>query len=163
MEIDVTPLPNQGIETFLRLQRDPMLDPCDDELTDEQLRDTVQSLKVHWTSKLPDSGIAEEAARRFGVLDLYLTNALLPTGQSGLETVLMRIELAITRLQTQLERRGHLDNSLTDSNAVVDPGSDLSNDVLRIRECIVRLHRVLETELFAKKACDPSWGSEMPS
>lgn len=153
-----------GIDTFLRLQKDPMVDPCDDELTDEQLREAVTSLKVHWTSKLPESsGVAEEAARRFGVLDLYKSNTLLPTGQSGLETVLMRIEFAITRLQTQLERRGHLDNSLTETNSALDPGSDLTNDVLRIRECIVRLHRVLETELFAKKACDPSWGSEMPT
>ena len=166
MDLDEDALlePNHGIDTFRRLQKDPMLDPCDDELTDEQLRESVVALKAHWTSKLPDGcSVAEEAARRFDVLDLYKANTLLPTGQSGLETVLMRIEFAITRLQTQLERRGHFDNSLSDTSAVVDPGSDLTNDVLRIRECIVRLHRVLETELFAKKACDPSWGSEMPS
>jgi hypothetical protein len=60
-----------GIDTFMRLQKDPMVDPCDDELTDEQLREAVSSLKEHWTSKLPEiTSVAEEAARRFGVLDL---------------------------------------------------------------------------------------------
>lgn len=71
MDFEEEALPNHGIDVFMRLQKDPMVDPCDDELTDEQLRESVQALKTHWTSKLPeDSSVAEEAARRFGVLDL---------------------------------------------------------------------------------------------
>lgn len=82
-------------------------------------------------------------------------------GTNSLETALYKIEFAITRIQVQLERRNFLDAG--PSGTVVDPGTDLARDILRIRECIVRLHRVLEADLYARKACDPSWGSEMPT
>jgi hypothetical protein len=86
-----------------------------------------------------DTPVAVEAAKRFGVLDQYMSNTLLPSGNNSLEMTHWKIEFALTRLQTQLERRGLLDSSLTATNAIVDPGMDLANDQLKIRECVIRL------------------------
>ncbi len=66
-------------------------------------------------------------------------------GTNSLETALFKTEFAITRLQVQLERRNFLDAGPT--GTTIDPGTDLARDILKIRECIVRLHRVLEADL----------------
>lgn len=66
-------------------------------------------------------------------------------GTNSLESALWKTEFAVTRLQIQLERRNFLDAGL--ATTVADPGTDLARDILKIRECIVRLHRVLEADL----------------
>ena len=92
-----------------------------------------------------------------------MSHTLLPSGANSLETSLYKIEFAVTRLQTQCERRGLSDSTLSHTNTIQDPGSDIFADILKIRECIVRMHRVLESDLLARKCCDPSWGSEIPT
>jgi hypothetical protein len=52
-----------------RFANDPILDPCDDAVENAVLLQWVANLKALWTAPLPDSLIATEAARRFGVLD----------------------------------------------------------------------------------------------
>ena len=129
-------------ETVERLTKDPMVDPCDDNLTDEELRHAVFFLKDHWTVPLDTTSgmsIARQSAERFRLADQYDSNTLLPTGTNSLETALWKIEFVITRIHTQLERRGILDSSIGSNSTVVDPGMDIAADILKIRECVVRL------------------------
>ncbi len=56
-------------EIFLRLQKDPMTDPCDDTLSNEQLHEQIQLLKEHFTSPVTTTHVAREAAMRFGLQD----------------------------------------------------------------------------------------------
>ena len=126
-------------ENLERLTRDPMADPIDDNLTDEQLRNLVFFLKDHWTSPLGPDKIPRQAAERFQLVDQYDANTLLPTGTNSLETALWKIEFAVTRLSVQLERRGMLDSSIGSGSTLVDPGMDIAADILKIRECIIRL------------------------
>lgn len=146
-----------------RLAGDPILDPCDDAIENSVLLQWIADLKAVWTAPLPDKNISAEAARRFGVLEEYEKNTLLPVGTNSLELKHMRIEFILTRIQTQLEKRGLLDSSVQLNHNVIDPGTDIQTDISKIRECAVRLFKVLETELLARKACDPTWGSEMPT
>jgi hypothetical protein len=56
--------------TFLRLQKDPMTDPCDDTLSHEDLHEQIRLLKDHFTKPIEaDKHPAREAAIRFGLQD----------------------------------------------------------------------------------------------
>lgn len=56
-------------ETFVRLQKDPMIDPCDDTLSNEELHEQIRNLKEHFTKPIADLHVAREAAVRFGLQD----------------------------------------------------------------------------------------------
>lgn len=147
-----------------RMTKDPMLDPLDDTLSNEVLIEMVQLLKKRWSAPFTDDEpVALQAARRFHLENEYQAHSLLPSGANSLETSLFKVEFAVTRLQTQCERRGLSDSTLSTQNVVQDPGFDISADILKVRECVIRMHRVLESDLLARKCCDPSWGSEIPT
>lgn len=122
---------------------------------------TLKNLSEHWCSAA--SGHMDRiAAERFGVLELFDADTLVPYGDNGIKIVMMRKQLCILRLRYHFVRLGLLD---LDSDHITDDIAGAAANAMfsRIQECLQRLYDTLMMSLLTRKCLDPQWASDCPS
>lgn len=144
------------------LQTEPgSCDISEGDLTNDDILQTLGMLKEHWTRPLTGVHAAQEAAERFGLLDKYTSNTLMPVGEGELDMTFKKVMFALTRLEMQMYMRHIVDvkhGTMADDVA----GEDLKAELTRIYFSVTQLHRSLKSDLLARKALDPSWAIQCP-
>jgi len=125
------------------------------------VKTALQALYDLWTSKpVAGSVMARVSAERFGLLDRYDADELVPFGASGLKMALDKKHLCLIRLRYHAVRLGIMDLEDASEDA---GGSAFRSQFVRIHECIQRLYDCLMTALLTRKCLDPQWASDCPS
>jgi hypothetical protein len=123
-------------------------------------KSALQLLVSTWTSKSDGRPMATIAADRFGLLDLFEQDSLVPHGSSGLKKAMDRKQLCLIRLRYHFVRLNIMD--LEDTTD--DPGgSSFRGMFIRVHECTQRLYDCLMTSLLTYKCLDPQWATDCPT
>jgi len=133
------------------------------EMDMDTAKTALKELCEHWTSK-PESSLSipEVAADRFGQLEKYQSDDLVPYGPSGLKSIYEKKQLCLVRLRYHFVRLGIMD--LEDNHGSDDiAGAAFRAMFIRIHECLQRLYDVLMMSLLTRKCLDPQWASDCPS
>ena len=123
------------------------------------LQSAIKNLHDHWCSP-PDPGqhVDEVAATRFGVIDAFQKDELVPYGDGGLRKIMQRKELCLLRTRYHAVRLGLMD---LDANDIAGAASKAL--LGRTHECLQRLYDSLMMSLLTRKCLDPLWASDCPT
>ena len=137
--------------------------PTEHDLDAANVQAALKTLTEHWCSPSEDSRHLDEvAAERFGVLEEFRRDELVPYGESGLKKIMLRKQLCLLRLRYHFVRIGIMD---LDNEHMTEDISGAASKALfsRIHECLQRLFDVLMMSLLTRKCLDPRWASDCPT
>jgi len=132
------------------------------DLTADHVKGALQYIHAHFTS--PPEGLAPNlvriAAERFGLLEKYDADELVPFGRSGLQDLYKRKQFALIRLKYHFVRLGIMD---LEAHSEDVGGAAFRQMFTRLHEAMQRLHDCLLTSLLTRKTLDPQWASDCPT
>lgn len=124
----------------------------------ETIQQVIKHLHDHWCSPATDGHIDIVAAERFGVLEQFQRDELVPYGDGGLRKLMQKKELSLLRTRYHAVRLGIMDLEEADI-----AGAASKAMLGRTHECLQRLYDSLMTSLLTRKCLDPLWASDCPT
>jgi hypothetical protein len=126
----------------------------------ETIQSVIARLHEHWCSPATDAPIHVDdvAAERFGVLDDFKRDELVPYGDGGLRRIMQKKELCLLRTRYHAVRLGLMDLEEADI-----AGAASKAMLGRVHECLQRLYDALMMSLLTRKCLDPLWASDCPT